>query len=152
ELSWLQVDDARAARLIADPLLANYAHYLSAARRYKPHTRSEPEELLLNQKSLTSRAAWMNLFDEFVASLEYELEYNGQTRTLTQPSILALSYDPDRELRKAAQECLFQELSRHELVLSSVFNAVAQDHGLNDQIRRYDTPMSSRHLANEVAP
>jgi oligoendopeptidase F len=152
ELSWLLVDDDRAARLIAEPALANYAHYLSAARRYKPHTRSEPEELLLNQKSLTSRAAWMNLFDEFVASVEYTLEYNGETRRLAQPSILAINYDADRGLRKAAQTCFFTELSRHELVLGSIFNAVAQDHGLNDQIRRYDSPMSSRHLANEVAP
>jgi oligoendopeptidase F len=152
ELSWLAVDDERAAELIVEPALANYAHYLRAARRYKPHTRSEPEELLLNQKSLTSRAAWMNLFDEFVASLEYELDYKGEKRKLAQPSILALNYDADRGLRQAAQTCFFNELSRHELVLSSVFNAVTQDHSLNDQIRRYDSPMSSRHLANEVAP
>jgi oligoendopeptidase F len=152
ELCWLEVDDQRAAVLIADSKLANYSHYLAAARRYKPHTRSEPEELLLNQKSLTSRAAWMNLFDEFVASLEYELDYNGERRTLTQPSILALNYDPDRNLRKSAQTCFFNELSGHDLVLTSIFNAVAQDHGLNDQIRKYDSPMSSRHLANEVAP
>jgi len=152
ELCWLEVDDAKAEEFIVDPALANYSHYLTAARRYKPHTRSEPEELLLNQKSLTSRAAWMNLFDEFVASLQYRFEYNGETRTLTQPLILALNYDPDRGLRKAAQTCFFDELARHELVLTSIFNAIAQDHGLNDQIRRYESPMSSRHLANEVAP
>ncbi|MSR56321.1 MAG: M3 family oligoendopeptidase [Planctomycetaceae bacterium] len=152
ELCWLALDDDRAARMFGDPRLADYEHYLSAARRYKPHTKSEPEELLLNQKSLTSRAAWMNLFDEFVASLEYTLEYEGETRVLTQPSILALNYDSDRNLRKAAQTCFFAELTRHELVLTHIFNAIAQDHGLNDQIRRYDSPMSSRHLANEVAP
>lgn len=152
ELCWLQVDDERAEALIAEPALANYGHYLAASRRYKPHTCSEPEELLLNRKSLTSRAAWMNLFDEFVASLRYELDYGGQKRTLTQPSILALSYDADRGLRKAAQTCFFAELSKHELVLSTIFNAIAQDHDLNDQIRRYESPMSSRHLANEVAP
>ncbi|MFN0053456.1 MAG: M3 family oligoendopeptidase [Planctomycetales bacterium] len=152
ELCWLEVDDARAAALMADSRLEDFRHYLEAARRYKPHTRSEPEELLLNQKSLTARAAWMNLFDEFVASLEYRLEYNGETRMLRQPSILALNYDPDRGLRKAAQQCFYTELARHELVLTHIFNAVAQDHGLNDQIRRYETPMASRHLANEVAP
>ncbi len=152
ELGWLAVDDKVAEGLIADPLLANYRHHLAAGRRYKPHTKSEPEELLLNQKSLTSRTAWTTLFDEFVASLEYTLDYNGQKRTLTQPAILALSYEPDRELRKAAQTCFFNELSRHELVLSNIFNAIAQDHGINDQIRRYDSPMASRHLANEVSP
>jgi oligoendopeptidase F len=152
ELGWLAVDDAVAGRLIEDPLLANYRHYLSAGRRYKPHTRSEPEELLLNQKSLTARAAWTTLFDEFVASLEYPLDYKGEKRTLTQPAILALNYDSDRGLRQAAQACFFTELSRHELVLTNIFNTVAQDHAINDQIRRYESPMASRHLANEVAP
>lgn len=152
ELGWLEVDDANAQRLFDDPVLANYHHYLTASRRYKPHTRSEPEELLLNQKSLTARAAWTNLFDEFAASLEYHLEYNGEKRTLTQPAILSLVYDSDRGLRKAAQVCFFNELSRHDVVLTSIFNAVAQDHSLNDQIRRYESPMASRHLANEVAP
>jgi oligoendopeptidase F len=152
ELGWLAVDDALAAQIIGDPSLANYRHHLSSARRYKPHTRSEPEELLLNQKSLTARAAWTTLFDEFVASLEYTLEYNGQTRKLTQPAILALNYDADRGLRKAAQTAFFNELSRHELVLTNIFNVVAQDHAINDQIRKYDSPMASRHLANEVAP
>src|SRR5262245_23273806 len=102
DLGWLAVDDAVAAGLVADPLLANYRHHLSSARRYKPHTKSEPEELLLNQKSLTARAAWTTLFDEFVASLQYSFEYNGQKRALTQPAILALNYDGDRGLRKAA--------------------------------------------------
>jgi oligoendopeptidase F len=152
DLGWLELSDDVAGALIADPSLANYEHYLSSARRYKPYTRSEPEELLLNQKSLTARAAWMNLFDEFVASLEYEFEYNGEKRKLHQPQILALNYDPDRALRKTAQECLYTELSRHELVLTNIFNAIAQDHGINDQIRKYPTPMASRHLANEVAP
>jgi oligoendopeptidase F len=98
DLGWLAVDEQVAAGLMADPILANYQHHLSSSRRYKPHTKSEPEELLLNQKSLTARAAWTTLFDEFVASLQYTLDYNGQKRTLTQPAILALNYDADRGL------------------------------------------------------
>jgi len=152
DLGWLAVDDALAAQIVADPLVANYRHHLSSARRYKPHTRSEPEELLLNQKSLTARAAWTTLFDEFVAALEYTLDYDGRKQTLTQPAILALNYDADRSLRKAAQTAFFTELSRHELVLTNIFNVIAQDHAINDQIRKYDSPMASRHLANEVAP
>ena len=152
ELGWLAVDDQVAEKLVADPALENYRHHLSSGRRYKPHTRSEPEELLLNQKSLTARAAWTTLFDEFVASLEYTLEYEGKQQVLTQPAILALNYESDRELRKAAQACFFTELSRHELVLTNVFNTIAQDHAINDQIRRYDSPMASRHLANEISP
>ena len=152
EIGWLELDDARARTLIADPKLANYAQYLASARRYKPHTLSEPEELVLNHKSLTARTAWVNLFDEFVASLQYELEYNGETRSLNQSQILALSYDSDRGLRKAAQVCLYTELSKHDLVLTNIFNAITQDKSIDDDVRHYPGSMSSRHLANQVQP
>ena len=152
ELSWLEITDDVAGRLVDEPELSNYRHYLTASRRYKPHTRTEAEELLLNQKSLTARAAWTTLFDEFTASLVYTLDYKGETRRLTQPTILALNYDADRDLRRAAQSCFFAELSQHELVFSSIFNVIAQDHSINDQIRRYESPMASRHLANEISP
>jgi len=150
ELEWLEVSEEEAQRLANSPELENYQHYLMSGRRYKPHTLSEAEEVLLNHKSLTARSAWVNLFDEFLASMQYQLDYNGEKQTLTQPALLALSYQPDRGMRKAAQECLYTELSRHELVLTNVFNAITQDHGLNDQIRHYATPIASRHLANEI--
>lgn len=152
ELEWLAVPDDRAQGLIDDPVLSNYAHYLSAARRYQPYTLSEPEELILNQKSLTARTSWINLFDEFLASITYELDYKGEKKTLTQSALLALVYDQDRGLREAAQRCLYHELSKHSLILTNIFNALTQDHGINDQVRKYETPMASRHLANEVAP
>lgn len=152
DLEWLELEDEVADKLAGDPLLANYSHYLRSSRRYKPFTRSEPEELILNRKSLTARTAWVNLFDEFLASLKYEFEFNGEKQTLTQPALLSLAYDADRNKRRAAQECLYAELSSHELILTNIFNALAQDHGLNDQIRNYKSPMASRHLANEVSP
>ncbi len=152
DLEWLEVPEAEALKLADAPELQNYRHYLISSRRYKPHTLGEKEEVLLNQKSLTARGAWVNLFDEFLASLEYRLDYNGETQTLTQPALLALSYQPDRNLRKAAQECLYTELSQHELVLTNVYNAITQDHSLNDQIRHYGNPIESRHLANEISP
>jgi oligoendopeptidase F len=150
ELGWLGLPEETAAALIETPLLANYRHYLKASRRYKSHILGEAEELVLNQKNLTARSAWTDLFDEFVASLRYDFTWNGETKSLSQSHILAISYDSDRAKRKAAQECLYTELSKHELVLTNVFNAVAQDHAINDGIRRYDSPMASRHLANEV--
>jgi oligoendopeptidase F len=70
ELEWLQVSEADAQKFADAPVLQNYQHYLVSSRRYKPHTLSEQEEVLLNHKSLTARGAWVNLFDEFLASME----------------------------------------------------------------------------------
>ena len=152
DLEWLALSEELAQPLVDAPELQNYHHHLVSSRRYQPHTLSEPEEVLLNQKSLTARTAWVNLFDELLASLEYELDYNGEKQKHNQSSLLSFSYHPDRELRKAAQECLYTELSRHQLVLTNVYNAITQDHSLNDSIRKYPRPMASRHLANEITP
>ena len=44
DLEWLAVPEAQAVRLLADPALARYRHYLDVARRERPFTLSEAEE------------------------------------------------------------------------------------------------------------
>ena len=50
------------------------AHYLRSARRYRPHLLTEPEEKILAEKSIASRAAWNRLFGEQVAALRVALD------------------------------------------------------------------------------
>src|SRR5690242_2939609 len=47
ELEWAEVPDERADELLAHDDLAFCRHYLAAARRYRPHLLSEPEERIL---------------------------------------------------------------------------------------------------------
>src|SRR5579871_3440866 len=52
DLEWAEVDDDRAAALLADERLQPYRHHLEAARRYRPHLLSEPEEKVLAEKAV----------------------------------------------------------------------------------------------------
>src|SRR3712207_7204740 len=63
-LEWAAVDDARADELLRDPALAEYAHFLEALRRFRPHLLTEPEERILTEKSVSGQAAWGRLFSE----------------------------------------------------------------------------------------
>ena len=47
ELEWNALDDEAAGRVLDDPVLGKYRHFLEAERRYKPHKLSEIEEQLL---------------------------------------------------------------------------------------------------------
>ena len=150
DLEWLEVEESAATGLIADPLLGNYRHYLAHGRRYRPHTLSEAEERIINEKDNTGRRAFGRLFTELTSSLTFPIEREGTVQELTMPEVLSMLYRPDRGLRARAMETLFDVLGRNELVLTLTFNTLIQDHLTMDRLRHYPDPMAARHLSNEI--
>lgn len=150
EIQWLKTDDATAKRLIDDPALASYRHYLQSLRRYRPHTLSEPEEKIVNEKDNTGSNAFGRLFSEITSSLSFTLEKDGQPAELNLSQILSLLHEPDRGLRQRAMETLYQGLSHHGQVLTFIYDTLIQDHLTMDRLRDYPNPMAPRHLSNEI--
>lgn len=150
DLEWLDVPDERAQRLIDDPLLAGYRHYLSSERRFRPHTLSEPEERLMNEKDLTGINAWRRFFTEFNAAQRFRAHINGQTRELNQSEALTLLRDPDRSVRQAVFEAFYSGLQAEGQVLAFVYDTRFHDHLVTSRLRKYPDPMAPRHLANDI--
>jgi oligoendopeptidase F len=150
ELAWLKVDDELAGKLIDNPQLESYRHYLTSLRRYRPHTLSELEEKLLNEKDNTGRNAFGRLFSEVTSSLTFQLERDGKAETLNLSQMLSLLHEPDRDLRRRAMDTLYQGLAQHGQVLTFVYDTLIQDNLTMDRLRRYPTPIAQRHLANEI--
>lgn len=150
ELEWLKVDDATAQRLIDDPALAPYRHYLTSLRRYRPHTLSEAEEKIVNEKDNSGRNAFGRLFSEVTSALTFSLERDGTKEELNLSQMLSLLHDPDRGLRQRAMENVYEELSKHGQVLTFVYDTLVQDHLTMDRLRHYADPMQPRHLSNEI--
>src|SRR5215208_6740041 len=82
ELAWLKIDDDIANKLIKDEQFKDYRHFLSSMRRYRPHTLSESEEKLLNEKDNTGRNAFGRLCSEMTSSLVFKLDRDGKTEEL----------------------------------------------------------------------
>lgn len=151
ELEWIGLPEEAAARLLADPTLAEYRHYLAQARVYRPHTLSEAEERLLNERDNTGRRAFGRLFTELTGSLDFPLERaGGVEERLTLSEMLALAHDPDRELRRRAHTGLLERLAGHGLVLTFGYDTLLQDHLTADRLRGYPHPMAERHLGNQI--
>jgi len=150
ELEWVALDDAPAARLLADPALARRRHHLEAMRRYRPHVLSEPEEKLLEETANTGRRAFSRLFDELLGAMRFELAHGGRVEDLGEEELLSKLHEPDRSLRKAAADALTKGLRASSRTLGFLFNTLVQDKATSDRLRRYDDPMQERHLANEI--
>jgi oligoendopeptidase F len=150
ELEWLKLDAAAANQIMADPSVAAYKHYLAGLRRYRPHTLTEPEEKVINERDNTGRNAFGRLFSEISSSLSFTLEKHGKQEELNLSQLLSLLHDSDRALRERAMETLYRGLSQHGQVLTFVYDTLIQDNLTMDRLRGYSNPMAQRHLSNEI--
>jgi oligoendopeptidase F len=148
ELEWIELDDARASELAADPAVAADRHYLEATRRFAPHTRTEPEEEMLSERNPAATSAWHTLFDQVTSTLL--IPFEGVDRTIDQ--VLAIVRDPNRERRIAAYDAVFTALDPHAPVLAHVYDSLVADRLVMDRVRRYSGPRAARDLANELPP
>lgn len=151
-LEWLELPDETAQRLIENPTLAPYRHYLVQERKFRPHRLSEAEEKIINEKDNIGKRAWARLHTEITSSLTFPVDRDGETKQLNLSEVLSLFHEPDRDLRKRAHDSLYGVLSSNGQVLTFVYDTLVQDHETMDRLRRYESPMQSRHLGNEVDP
>jgi oligoendopeptidase F len=151
-LELIALDDQQLSFLLAAPEMAEYQHYLEAVRRFKPHTLSEKEEQAFNQKDLTGRSAFVQLYTEISGSLRFKLTIDGKERELTDGEVMALLRQPDRGLRERAFTTFLDTYASRSLVLTSIFNNLLLDHKVECELRHYDNVVLPTHLENEIAP
>ena len=147
ELEWAALSDDRAAELVADERLAFCRHYLAAARRYRPHLLTEPEELVMTEKAVTGRSAWSRLFSELTSTIAVDLDGG---RVSLEEALSRLS-SPDRGERRAAAESVTVALEPGLRTRAFVFNTLLADKAVDDRLRKYPHWLASRNLDNEAS-
>lgn len=147
ELEILRIPDAQFSKMQKDEGLKIYAEYLSNVRKYKPHTLSEEEEIIMNKKEQTSTRALIRLFDEVDASNRYELTIDGKSQSLNYSGLLPyLAAYPDRDIRKKAAEALTAGLKNKEKLYAFTMNNLLNDKKITDEIRHYTYPQEASFL------
>lgn len=147
ELEWINLDDEKAERILADPAVERYRHYLESKRRYRPYVLTEPEEKILSEKSVSGSDAWARLFTELISALEIVID--GEKISFEEA--LSRMENPDREVRRKAAEGITTALSGGLRTRSFILNTVLLDKSTDDRLRRYPSWVSSRNLANEAS-
>ena len=97
ELELMAVQPEIIDPIMQDPALENYRHFIQASRLFRDHRLPEPEERILEEKSNSGSRAFERLFEETVSSMEFQVVVEGEEKTLTEPEVLALLRDPNRE-------------------------------------------------------
>jgi len=147
ELEWAALDDEHAERLASAPELAFCAHHLRSARRYRSHLLSEPEEVILTEKSVTGASSWERLYNELSSEISVALD----GRDLPLDVALAQLDSPDPRQRRTIAESVTGSLQPGLRTRAFIYNTLMADKAVNDRLRKYETWISSRNLGNETS-
>jgi oligoendopeptidase F len=143
-----RIEDAAFEALLASPSFGHYKPWLDEVRLFRDHQLSDEAEHLLHDKSVAGRSAWARLFDETIAGLRFTVD--GET--LTEEQALGLLSDKDPDTRRKAAEALTEVFGKNIRLFALVMNTLIKDKEVDDRWRKYKTPASARHLANQVEP
>lgn len=146
DLEWKDAPQEHIDAVLADPAISKYRHELESALRYKPYTLTEPEEKILLATSVNGRSAWTRYFSQMTSAMMFDWE--GQK--VNQSQILAKLHDPNREIRAKGAESVTAGLNERMMDLTFIFNVLAGDKATSDEVRGYESWVSSRNLSNKA--
>ncbi len=151
-LWWRSLSDEEAEALLPQAAEnADALHYLQDLRRFKPHTLDEKSEQIINIKDANGIGAVMTLYSMLTNRLEYTLEVDGQTQTLTRDALMGYAFSPRADLRAAAYQELYKVYGRESTVLGQIY--VNRVHDWNDEnvvLRGYRSAVSVRNVDNDI--
>jgi oligoendopeptidase F len=136
--------------LLEDPVLAEYKHSLERILRNVPHMLSDKEEQLILAKDKNGVYAWQQLQNDWLSTRTYEIEVEGEKKTMPYGEIIGLYQNPDRDLRMRANQIVYEELGKDEIIWASAVRSVCADQLQICGIRDYPTPMTQSVIANDV--
>jgi oligoendopeptidase F len=141
-----EVSNAKLNKIYADKKLEPYKNWIKNIRKFKPYQLDVKTEKLLQEKSITSRSAWVRLFDDTIASLKFP--FKG--KNLSSAEIFNFLSDEKESNRKKSAEVVSGVLKDNISLFTSITNNLAKDKSINDKWRGLPSPVSSRNLSNVV--
>ena len=140
------IKDSNLKKLLSNSSLKIYKNWITNTRKFKPYQLDLKTEKLLQEKSITSRSAWVRLFDDTIASLKFP--YKG--KELSSAEIFNYLSDKKEDNRKKASKVVSSVLKKNIKLFATITNTLAKDKSINDKWRGLPNPVSSRNLSNVV--
>ena len=127
-----------------------YSWVIERIKERKTHTLTTETEQVLAAKSATGRDNLGSLYSKVTSAYLFEMEINGQIQQLNNSQMRNLRYNPDSTLRREAMKRLLNGYEKDKTVITGLYNNIAKDYDIESKIRRYQTPISMRNMANET--
>ncbi len=136
--------------LTNESVLVEYKHYLEKILKRVPHMLSEIEERVIILKDKNGINAWEMLQSDWLSTRTFDIEIEGQMKTLPYGKMVGLYQSPNRDLRRRANQTVYENLGKDEIIWASAVRAVCEDHMQISKLRKYPDSLTQSLIANDV--
>ncbi|MBD3328884.1 hypothetical protein GF357_00055 [Candidatus Dojkabacteria bacterium] len=131
--------------------LKDYKHFLENLFKNAKYLLSEPEEKIMNIKSKTSHSNWVSMVSRFLSKEERKvLDEDGKVKIKNFGQIIGLMNSQQQKVRDSAAQAFHKINTDYAEVAENELNSIFENKQNNDEIRGYDYPEQSRHLADDI--
>ena len=152
DLWWKALDDTEADALLPTGATnADYRFHMEDMRRTKPFTLDEKSEQIINIKDSNGVSALTTLYSMLTNRLEFTLDIDGETQSLTRDALMSNVYSPNPDMRAEAYEELYRVYGQDANILAQVYvNRVRDWYNECVELRGYNSPIAVRNVANDI--
>ncbi|MBF0517060.1 MAG: M3 family oligoendopeptidase [Nitrospirae bacterium] len=148
-LWWKSIGDDDAERLMG--CAGDLRYFLERERAFKRHVLTEPQEKIINVKDVNGINAVITIYDMLTSKYVFELEVDGQRKSLTRDALMSYVHHANPALREAAYKELFRFYRADEIVLSQMYSYRVRDWAAEHvRIRNHESAIGVRNLANDI--
>ena len=126
--------------------LYQYKTFIDNIILYKRYRLNEDIEKILIEKRLSGANAWIRLFDELTNNMVFKYK----DKTYNQSEFLMLMNDKDEKVRAETSKIFGETLAKEGKLFALITNTLAVDKSIDDKLRGFKTPISSRNLSNLI--
>ncbi len=131
--------------------LLTYKHFLEKLFESAKYLLSEPEEKILNLKSVTSFGNWKRMTKEFISKEERQIVgEDGKVTTKSFSELLDLVDCQNKQVRDDAAKALNEIFEKHVDVAEHEINSILRDKQIDDELRGLDRPDKLRHIGDDI--
>ncbi|MHA1197882.1 MAG: M3 family oligoendopeptidase [Candidatus Heimdallarchaeaceae archaeon] len=136
--------------VLQDSILANYKHTIERILRAHPHKLTEIEEQIILEKDQHGVVAWQQLQAKWLNTRKFNVEVEGELKSLSYGEANGLLGHPDKATRASANKAIYGLLGKDQEIFSSAMQSICSDWVKISERRKYDSPMHQSLLANDV--
>ncbi len=114
-----------------------YEHFLERIIAERKHVLSEPEEKIISLKSQSGYQSWVDMTEKFLSRDNISLLQSQMA-------------DVNKKTRDTAAVKFNEIMEKYSDVAEHELNAVLQNKKVDDQLRKFPRPDSSRHLGDDM--
>ena len=136
--------------IVEDPVIEEYKHYLEKILREVPHMLSVEQEQLTIIKDKNGIRAWQMIQGDWLSTRIFDIEIEGEVKTMPYGEIVALYEHADRNIRHLSNHVVYESLGKDEILWASAVRAICADHMQMCKLRKHPATTFQSLIANDL--